>query len=87
MIKVERLTETLDHFTSRDVTHLLGVMGQMALARGFLIRSTAKMMFENLHQFTPRQLCSGLYALVRLRFTNKDHVLQVLRVIEPEAGN
>ena len=85
-MSVERLCDQLDRFTSRDVTHLLGVMGQMALARGFLIRSVAKMMFENLHQFTPRQLCSSLYALVRLRFTTKDQVLQVFRVLEPEAS-
>lgn len=81
---VERLSDQLDRFTSRDVTHLLGVMGQMSLARGFLIRSTAKMLFENLHQFTPRQLSSSLYALTRLRFTTQDQVLQALRVLQPE---
>eukprot|EP00392_Amoebophrya_sp_AT5.2_P009321 g9349.t1 len=75
---VERMTDEVDRFSSRDIVDALKVLSDLGLVRGFLLRRLAQLAFENLHVFTPKQLVGITYSLARLRFLvkmNMEHTL------------
>jgi len=65
---VERLSDEIDRFTSRDVVDCLGVVSRLGLARGFLLRRLCTLAFDNLEQFSSSELVRMAYALAKLRF-------------------
>ncbi|CAD7959999.1 unnamed protein product [Amoebophrya sp. A120] len=81
---VERMTDEVDRFSSRDIVDALKVLSDLGLVRGFLLRRLAQLAFENLHVFTPKQLVGMLYSLSRLRFLVKLNVEDVLDHLRQE---
>merc|ERR1719216_17924 len=78
---VERMCDEVDRFTARDVVDALAVISRIGLARGFLLRRLCTLVFENLHQFTPRELTKMAYSLAKLRFLadgNADDLVDAL---------
>ncbi|CAD7950425.1 unnamed protein product [Amoebophrya sp. A25] len=79
---IERMTDEVDRFSSRDICDALKVLSDLGLVRGFLLRRLAQLAFENLRVFTPKQRVGITYSLARLRFLvrmNMDDVLDHLR--------
>lgn len=62
----------------------LSVLSRLGLARGFLLRRLCGLAFENLRQFTARELARMSYALARLRFLAQSNVDEL--VDAPWAG-
>lgn len=75
---VERMTDEIDRFSSKDIVDALVVLSNLGLARGFLLRRLAQLAFENLHVFSQKNLCGLLYALAKLRFLIRANVEDVL---------
>lgn len=71
---VERLSDEIDRFSSKDVVEVLGVLSRLGLARGFLLRRICSITFDNLLQFTPRELVRVAYALAKMRFMSRSMV-------------
>lgn len=81
---VERLSDEIDRFTSRDVIDTVAVLSKMSLARGFLLRRLCALAFENLHQFSPRETVRLFYSLAKLRFLAHSSVDEIIDVLTPE---
>ena len=47
---------------------LEAVLSRLGLARGFLLRRLCSLAFENLRQFSARELAKMTYSLAKLRF-------------------
>ncbi|CEL93169.1 unnamed protein product [Vitrella brassicaformis CCMP3155] len=89
---VERMTDEIDRYTSKDVIMTLHVLSQVGLARGFLLRRLATLAFENLGDFDTRQLVTLFYSLSRLRFLstqNCDDLIDALKIrdLDPKSIN
>merc|ERR1712118_69147 len=78
------MSDEVDRFTSLDVVESFAVMSKLGLARGFLLRRLCSLTFDNLPQFTPKQLVVVLYSLARLRFVTSSNVEDVLDVLKPD---
>jgi len=85
-LTVERLSDEVDRFSSKDVVDVLGVASRLGLARGFLLRRLCTLAFENLTQFTPRELVRMSYSLAKLRFLAHGMVQDIVDVLTPEVG-
>lgn len=81
---VERMSDEVDRFTARDVVDALGVVSRLGLARGFLIRRLCSLSFENLRQFTPRELTKMAYSLAKLRFLTHGNIDDLADAVRPE---
>merc|ERR1712003_369720 len=80
------MSDEIDRFTSRDVVEVLAVASRLGLARGFLLRRLCTLAFENLQQFTPRELVRMAYSLAKLRFLARGMVDDIVDVIQPDVG-
>eukprot|EP00927_Polykrikos_kofoidii_P054236 TRINITY_DN4868_c0_g1_i2.p1 TRINITY_DN4868_c0_g1~~TRINITY_DN4868_c0_g1_i2.p1 ORF type:complete len:582 (-),score=112.64 TRINITY_DN4868_c0_g1_i2:80-1825(-) len=83
---VERMCDEIDRFSSRDVVDVLGVASRMGLARGFLLRRLCTLAFDNLRQFSLRELVSITYSLAKLRFLTSSMIDDVTDVVAPDIG-
>jgi len=81
---IERLSDEIDRFSSKDVVEVLGVLSRLGLARGFLLRRICSITFDNLLQFTPRELVRVAYALAKMRFMSRSMVDDFADAITPE---
>jgi hypothetical protein len=81
---VERMSDEVDRFTARDVVEAFAVISRLGLARGFLLRRLCTLAFENLGQFTPRELTMMAYALAKLRFLAQSNVDDICDAIVPD---
>lgn len=81
---VERMSDEVDRFTARDLVDALAVISRLGLARGFLLRRLCTLAFENLHQFTPRELAKMAYSLAKLRFLAPSNIDELADAIKPE---
>ena len=79
---VERLTDEVDRFTSKDIVNCITVFSRLGLGRGFLIRRLSRLAYENLGLFSEQQLVRLLGGLARLRFTTSAGVEEILNQIE-----
>lgn len=80
---VERMSDEVDRFTARDVVDAVAVVSRLGLARGFLLRRLCTLSFENLRQFTPRELTKMAYSLAKLRFLTLSNFDDLIDVITP----
>merc|ERR1712172_119562 len=80
------MSDEIDRFTSRDVIEVLAVSSRLGLARGFLLRRICTLAFENLTQFTPRQLARMAYSLAKLRFLARHMADDILDNLRPNFG-
>eukprot|EP00931_Biecheleriopsis_adriatica_P112620 TRINITY_DN872_c0_g1_i1.p1 TRINITY_DN872_c0_g1~~TRINITY_DN872_c0_g1_i1.p1 ORF type:complete len:564 (+),score=121.58 TRINITY_DN872_c0_g1_i1:47-1738(+) len=81
---VERMSDEVDRFTARDLVDALAVISRLGLARGFLLRRLCSLAFENLQQFTPRELAKMAYALAKLRFLAQSNVDELVDALQPD---
>ena len=81
---VERMSDEVDRFTTRDLVQALAVISRLGLARGFLLRRLCGLAFENLQQFSARELAKMSYALARLRFLAQSNVDELVDAMTPE---
>jgi len=81
---VERMSDEVDRFTARDVVDAFAVISRLGLARGFLLRRLCTLAFENLRQFTPRELTMMAYALAKLRFLAQSNVDDICDAVVPD---
>ncbi|CAE8617075.1 unnamed protein product [Polarella glacialis] len=81
---VERMSDEVDRFTARDLVDALAVISRLGLARGFLLRRLCTLAFENLRQFTPRELAKMSYALAKLRFLAQSNVDEIVDAVTPD---
>eukprot|EP00933_Yihiella_yeosuensis_P070882 TRINITY_DN79046_c0_g1_i1.p1 TRINITY_DN79046_c0_g1~~TRINITY_DN79046_c0_g1_i1.p1 ORF type:complete len:575 (-),score=99.25 TRINITY_DN79046_c0_g1_i1:180-1904(-) len=80
---VERMSDEVDRFTARDLVDALAVISRLGLARGFLLRRLCTLAFENLRQFTARELAKMAYALAKLRFLAQSNVDEIVDALRP----
>ena len=69
--------EALKLSPSGDLVDAVALMSRLGLARRFLLSRLRALAFENLQQFTAKQLASMSYAMARLRVLEKkdlDHL-------------
>lgn len=64
---VERMSDEVDRFTTRDLVDAVAVISRLGLARRFLLSRLRALAFENLEQFSMKQLATMSYAMARLR--------------------
>lgn len=81
---VERMSDEVDRFTTRDLVDALAVISRLGLARGFLLRRLCGLAFENLRQFSARELAKMCYSLARLRFLAQSNVDDLVEAMRPE---
>jgi very-short-patch-repair endonuclease len=81
---VERLTDEVDRFTTRDIVNCVSVFVKLGLGRGFLLRRLSKLSFENLSLFKQTQLIRLLSGLAQLRFLTQSGVDALLNAIESQ---
>jgi len=81
---VERMSDEVDRFTARDVVEAFAVISRLGLPRGFLLRRLCTLAFENLRQFTPRELTMMAYALAKLRFLAHNNVDDICDALVPD---
>jgi len=81
---VERLLDEIDRFNTRDVMEVLGVVSRLGLARGYLLRRLCNISFENLRQFTPREIVKISYSLAKLRFLGQSDVDDIVDALSPD---
>eukprot|EP00441_Pelagodinium_beii_P003545 CAMPEP_0197691952 /NCGR_PEP_ID=MMETSP1338-20131121/110436_1 /TAXON_ID=43686 ORGANISM="Pelagodinium beii, Strain RCC1491" /NCGR_SAMPLE_ID=MMETSP1338 /ASSEMBLY_ACC=CAM_ASM_000754 /LENGTH=490 /DNA_ID=CAMNT_0043274561 /DNA_START=131 /DNA_END=1603 /DNA_ORIENTATION=+ len=81
---VERMSDEVDRFTARDLVDALAVISRLGLARGFLLRRLCTLAFENLQQFTPRELAKMAYALAKLRFLAQSNIDELADTLAPD---
>ncbi|CAK9018983.1 unnamed protein product [Durusdinium trenchii] len=81
---VERMTDEVDQFVPDELVEALSVLSRLGLARGFLLRRLCGLAFENLRQFTARELARMSYALARLRFLAQSNVDELVDAMRPE---
>jgi hypothetical protein len=79
---VERLTDEVDRFTSKDIVNCVTVFSKLGLGRGFLLRRLSRLSFENLNLFHQSQLVRLLHGFARLRFITTAGVDELLPAIE-----
>ena len=79
---VERLTDEVDRFTSKDIVNCVTVFAKIGIGRGFLLRRLSRLSFENLNLFTPVQLVRLLSGFAKLRFLTSAGVDEILASIE-----
>lgn len=79
---VERLTDEVDRFTSKDIVNCVTVFAKIGLGRGFLLRRLSKLSFENLNLFSQSQLVRLLSGFARLRFITTAGTDALLNAIE-----
>ncbi|CAE7765309.1 unnamed protein product, partial [Symbiodinium sp. CCMP2592] len=60
------------------------VISRLGLARGFLLRRLCGLAFENLRQFTPRELAKMAYSLAKLRFLAQSNVDELVDALRPD---
>eukprot|EP00927_Polykrikos_kofoidii_P044466 TRINITY_DN38423_c0_g1_i1.p1 TRINITY_DN38423_c0_g1~~TRINITY_DN38423_c0_g1_i1.p1 ORF type:complete len:444 (+),score=63.50 TRINITY_DN38423_c0_g1_i1:33-1334(+) len=65
---LERVWDTYQQLTCKDLVELLVAMSNHGLARPALLRRLSQLAFENLDLFSPRQLVALFHALARFRF-------------------
>lgn len=85
-LAVERMSDEVDRFAARDVVEAFAVISRLGLARGFLLRRLCTLAFENLRQFTPRELTAMSYALAKLRFLAHNNVEDICDAVAPDIG-
>merc|ERR1712224_386468 len=78
------MSDEVDRFAARDVVQAVAVLSRLGLARGFLLRRLCTLAFENLRQFTPRELTMMAYALAKLRFLAHSNVDDICDAIQPD---
>ena len=81
---VERMSDEVDQFTSKELVDALNVLSRLGLPRGFLLRRLCSLAFENLRQFTARELARMCYALAKLRFLAESNVDELVDAMRPE---
>ena len=79
---VERLTDEVDRFRSKDIVNCVTVFSKLGLGRGFLLRRLSKLSFENLNLFSQSQLVRLLSGFARLRFITTAGTDALLNAIE-----
>eukprot|EP00922_Rhytidocystis_sp_ex-Travisia-forbesii_P052843 GHVS01078382.1.p1 GENE.GHVS01078382.1~~GHVS01078382.1.p1 ORF type:complete len:556 (-),score=38.22 GHVS01078382.1:1360-3027(-) len=79
---IEKMSDEIDRYTSKDVCETLAVLANAGLSRGFLIRRLSSLAFENLNQFSAIRLVSLLDSLSRLRFLTADNYADVLDLLK-----
>ena len=79
---VERLTDEVDRFTSRDISNCVSVMVKLGLGRGYLLRRLSRLSFENLDLFTTPQLVKLFSGYAKLRFITTAGVEEMLSTID-----
>merc|ERR1712224_815519 len=78
------MSDEVDRFAARDVVQAVAVLSRLGLARGFLLRRLCTLAFENLQQFTPRELTMMAYSLARLRFLAQPNVDDICDAVAPD---
>lgn len=81
---VERMCDEVDRFTARDVVEALAVVSRLGLPRGFLLRRLCTLAFDNLRQFSPRELTKVAYALAKLRFMAQSNVDDLVDALQQD---
>lgn len=81
---VERMSDEVDRFTAADVVEAIAGISRLGLARGFLLRRLCTLAFDNLRQFTPRELTKLAYSLAKLRFLARSNVDDIVDAVQPE---
>jgi hypothetical protein len=79
---VERLTDEVDKFTSKDIVNCVVVFSKLGLGRGYLLRRISKLSFENLNLFNQVQLVRLLTGFSKLRFISTTGLDELLNAIE-----
>ena len=79
---VERLTDEVDRFTSKDIVNCVTVFAKLGLGRGFLLRRISRLSFENLNLFNQTQLVRLLHGFAKLRFMTTAGVDELLTAID-----
>jgi len=83
-VLVERMCDEIDRFSARDVVDAFAVISRLGLARGFLLRRLCTLAFDNLRQFTPRELSKMSYALAKLRFLTPGNIADLADVLKAD---
>ena len=83
---VERLTDEVDRFTSKDSVNCVSVFAKLGIGRGFLLRRLSRLAHENLSLFNIGQLVKLMSGFARLRFTTTAGVDALLEAIEGAGG-
>lgn len=81
---VERMSDEVDRFTTRDIVDSFAVISRLGLARGFLLRRLCTLAFENLRQFTSRELAKIAYSLSKLRFLAESNIDELIDALRPD---
>lgn len=79
---VERLTDEVDRFSSKDIVNCVTVFSRLGLGRGFLLRRLSRLSYENLSLFSETQLVRLAGGFARLRFTTSASVEEILCEVE-----
>lgn len=82
---VERLTDEVDRFTSKDIVNCVTVFAKIGIGRGFLLRRLSRLSFENLNLFSPPQLVRLMSGFAKLRFLTTAGVDEILASLESAA--
>eukprot|EP00929_Paragymnodinium_shiwhaense_P098842 TRINITY_DN60358_c0_g1_i1.p1 TRINITY_DN60358_c0_g1~~TRINITY_DN60358_c0_g1_i1.p1 ORF type:complete len:542 (-),score=154.55 TRINITY_DN60358_c0_g1_i1:106-1731(-) len=78
---VDQLVNTSERFSSRDIIDTVAVLSRLGLGRGFLLRRLGDMAFQDLGQFTPRELVTLAASLAQLRLLRSEHLDAVLGLV------
>eukprot|EP00927_Polykrikos_kofoidii_P044467 TRINITY_DN38423_c0_g1_i2.p1 TRINITY_DN38423_c0_g1~~TRINITY_DN38423_c0_g1_i2.p1 ORF type:complete len:602 (+),score=107.26 TRINITY_DN38423_c0_g1_i2:33-1808(+) len=80
---LERVWDTYQQLTCKDLVELLVAMSNHGLARPALLRRLSQLAFENLDLFSPRQLVALFHALARFRFLAARDVDDLMEALMP----
>ena len=78
---VERLTDDVSRFTSRDIVNCVVVFSKLGLGRGYLLRRLSNLASQNLSLFSQSQLVKLLSGFASLRFLSTEGVEGFLTAI------
>jgi len=83
---LERIWDSFDELRTKDLVEVLTTFSKLGITRRALLRRLCRLAFQQLGQFSARQLVAIMYSLARLRFLSARDVEEVLQALMPELG-